>query len=917
VNFTPKLTKTLLLFLATTICINAQEWNLVWADEFDADGAVNNEKWFHQTQLPNGYSWYNNELQHYTDEIENSYVDNGTLKIVGIKEDYTDQGHTKSYTSARLNSKFAFKYGKVEVRAKLPYGQGTWPAIWTLGKNITEPGAYWFNQGYGTTSWPGCGEIDIMEHWGSNQNYVQSATHTPSSYGGTINHGGQYIPTVSSEFHTYGLIWTEEQLVFSVDDVIHYTYNPPIKDSDTWPFDTEQFLLLNLAIAPDITSNFQQSTLEIDYVRVYQGGEGGVGTSPIYGCMDENAINFTPNATTQNMDQYGNNLCTYASCNEVPYNGCMYSNAFAGWNENFNAQDCLNYGGTPCENNTANSVGCMDQNATNYNADATEQAYDQWNNILCTYSSCNDVPDDGCMYADAFAGWHQNFNAQDCINYGGTPCENVNQIIEGCTNVEATNYNPDATADDGSCSYDIENSITDIVFSIPFGGVIYNGSSYMNPTGSESWAGFANEDLSIYPFSFENGGTISFTANTNGGNAELFFRFEHNPYPDVDPNFSTSTITVSNNGEYTLNIPSQGANTFSTFLLYIVTQNIEVTLSNVTVISSGSDTSSGNIDGCTDITATNYNIEATNDDGTCQYPCNFDWDVNVTDQNHSLFVSGVWTDPNGVTLTDSSALGVFYQNDAGNFVCAGYTYNTGELLQISIMGNDATTNQIDGLSSGEPLILRIWDASNCQEYSVDYNFTSGPEVFSVNGITFIESVTATTISSDEQIIALPEGWSLFSTYVLPTESDMAAILAPMLNELIIAKDYTGSAYLPEWNFNGIGNLEIGQGYQIKTSAETNLAIVGLQIMPEDQPIIFESGWNIIGYLRTEQAPANLVLGELVSQGNLIIAKNSIGDAYLPEWDFNGIGFMKPGEGYQIKTYNAGSIQYISNDSVYE
>jgi hypothetical protein len=88
-------------------------------------------------------------------------------------------------------------------------------------------------------------------------------------------------------------------------------------------------------------------------------------------------------------------------------------------------------------------------------------------------------------------------------------------------------------------------------------------------------------------------------------------------------------------------------------------------------------------------------------------------------------------------------------------------------------------------------------------------------------------------------------------------------------------------------------------------------------MPEDQPIIFESGWNIIGYLRTEQAPANLVLGELVSQGNLIIAKNSIGDAYLPEWDFNGIGFMKPGEGYQIKTYNAGSIQYISNDSVYE
>ena len=129
----------LLFLLVITTFANAQNWNLIWADEFNTNGNVNQEKWFQQTQLPNGYSWYNNELQHYTDEIENSYVSNGTLKIVAIKENYTDQGHTKPYTSARLNSKFAFTYGKVEVRAKLPSGQGTWPAIWTLGKNISEP----------------------------------------------------------------------------------------------------------------------------------------------------------------------------------------------------------------------------------------------------------------------------------------------------------------------------------------------------------------------------------------------------------------------------------------------------------------------------------------------------------------------------------------------------------------------------------------------------------------------------------------------------------------------------------------------------------------------------------------------------------------------------------------------------------
>ncbi len=244
--------------------------NLVWSDEFDGDGAINSNKWFHQTQLPAGGNWYNGEVQHYTNRIENSYVSDGTLKIVAKKESFTDQGYTKQYTSARLNSKFAFTYGRVEVRAKLPTGVGTWPAIWMLGKNISEPGAYWQTEGYGTTGWPACGEIDIMEHWGNNQNYVQSAMHTPSSYGGTINHGGQTISTVSSQFHTYTLEWSPEKMVFSVDDIEHYTYNPTTKDSSTWPFDADQYMLLNIAIQPSIEASFVQSSMEIDYVRVYQ-----------------------------------------------------------------------------------------------------------------------------------------------------------------------------------------------------------------------------------------------------------------------------------------------------------------------------------------------------------------------------------------------------------------------------------------------------------------------------------------------------------------------------------------------------------------------------------------------------------------------------------------------------------------------
>lgn len=242
----------------------------IFYDEFDTDGPISADNWFHQTVLPDGGSWFNGEIQHYTDKQDNSYVSEGTLKIVAKKETYTDQGVTKEYTSARLNSKFAFTYGRVEIRAKLPQGGGTWPAIWMLGKNISENGAYWQTQGYGNTSWPQCGEIDIMEHWGDNQGYVQSALHTPSSFGGTVNHGGQAIPTVSSEFHVYSMDWTADKMVFAVDGVEHYTYQPSVKNSDTWPFNSDQYLLLNIAVEPDIDPALSEVVMEIDYIRVYQ-----------------------------------------------------------------------------------------------------------------------------------------------------------------------------------------------------------------------------------------------------------------------------------------------------------------------------------------------------------------------------------------------------------------------------------------------------------------------------------------------------------------------------------------------------------------------------------------------------------------------------------------------------------------------
>lgn len=274
---------------------------LVWADEFDENGAINAEKWFHQTQIPSGGSWYNGEIQHYTDRLGNTTITDGVLSLKAIKESFTDQGVTKNYTSARLNSKFAFTYGRMEVRAKLPSGVGTWPAIWLLGKNINEDGGFW-DEGFGTTPWPQCGEIDVMEHWGDNQNYVQSATHTPSSFGGTVNHGGQTVPTASDDFHVYTLDWFENKLVFSVDDVIHYTYKPSVRNADTWPFSAELYILLNVAILPEIATNITESAMDIDYVRIYQEEDKDDGSVLTSIDDSKDVIAIYPNPTSRYID---------------------------------------------------------------------------------------------------------------------------------------------------------------------------------------------------------------------------------------------------------------------------------------------------------------------------------------------------------------------------------------------------------------------------------------------------------------------------------------------------------------------------------------------------------------------------------------------------------------------------------------
>tara|TARA_R110002126_G_scaffold77796_3_gene193965 strand:+ start:29075 stop:30727 length:1653 start_codon:yes stop_codon:yes gene_type:complete len=259
---------------------------LVWSDEFD-NNILDTGKWHHQTiGIVNG-GWANGEVQHYTNSSENSFVVNDNLHIVAKRKTIMQNGVSRDFTSARLNSKYAFTYGRIDVKAKLPEGEGTFPAIWTLGKNISETGTFWETQGFGTTPWPDCGEIDIMEHGLHAKDVVSSALHTRSSFGGTVNTKTKMLSDVANTYYVFSMNWSPNQITFLIDNEVHYTYKKPANFTDVnsdgindgWPFDEPQFLLINFAMGgisgtPD--PNFTESSLLVDYVRIYQQSSANV-----------------------------------------------------------------------------------------------------------------------------------------------------------------------------------------------------------------------------------------------------------------------------------------------------------------------------------------------------------------------------------------------------------------------------------------------------------------------------------------------------------------------------------------------------------------------------------------------------------------------------------------------------------------
>ncbi len=249
----------------------SENWELLWLDEFN-DEELDLTKWNKLNWKP---GWVNNELQAYTDRDTNIFLENGHLVLQGNIEpgysgtDYVGNNYVSDYTSGRVNTddKFSTTYGRFDIKAKLPAGKGSWPAIWMLGESISSIG------------WPQCGEIDIMEHVGYDQGLVHGSIHTQdyNHMYGTQKSGSKYVDDVTDAFHVYSLEWSPFYLRYLIDnEPFFFVYNDSNGDFGKWPFNDPHYLILNLAIGGDwggvqgVSASAFPMKMYIDYVRVYK-----------------------------------------------------------------------------------------------------------------------------------------------------------------------------------------------------------------------------------------------------------------------------------------------------------------------------------------------------------------------------------------------------------------------------------------------------------------------------------------------------------------------------------------------------------------------------------------------------------------------------------------------------------------------
>ena len=574
------------------------------------------------------------------------------------------------------------------------------------------------------------------------------------------------------------------------------------------------------------------------------------------GCMEEWADNYDPLATTDDgscdrlgcMEEWADNYDPLAttddgSCDRL---GCMEE-----WADNYDPLATTDDG-------SCDRLGCMEEWADNYDPLATTDdgscdrlgCMEEWAD---NYDPLATTDDGSCDRLGCMEEWADNYDPLATTDDGS--CDRL-----GCMEEWADNYDPLATTDDGSCDRL---------------GCMEEWADNYDPLattddGSCDRLGCMEEWADNYdPL-----------ATTDDGSCDRLGCMEE--WADnYDPLATTDDGSCDRLG------------------------CMEEWADNYDPLATTDDGSCQYL-GCTSVLAVNYDSQANVDDGSCDYG---PWGpLEPTGTNHNIAIPTFATLTfDGEPINNGDWIGLFYLSDeTGELVNGGSVIWTGEGA-ANMVAWGAEAGMDNGFQEGEEFIWMIWDAETQEtlpavaEYDESMPNTN---LFANNGLSALTSLQA--VSDISQTINLTSGWSLWSTYVHPDESNISTVVEPIISSLDIVKDWEGNVYWPLFGINTIGDLTRGEGYQIKTTSAETLTITG-DLTPSNYEINLPNGWFIMGFLHTQNKDAGEMMAPIYD--DLIILKDYLGNVYWPMFGINTIGTMEPGKGYQIKTMNPFTYSY--------
>lgn len=587
----------------------------------------------------------------------------------------------------------------------------------------------------------------------------------------------------------------------------------------------------------------------------------------IPGCTDETAFNFE---VTANVDD--------GSCEEIVF-GCTNPDA-----DNFNSE-------ANTENGSCIISGCTNEDGLNYDETATVD------DGSCIVEGCTDP---------SASNFNPLANVEDnsCVAY-----------ILGCTDVDAFNYNPSANSEDGSCDY---TSFVIIQWQ-ETAGSNFNFWAIINNIPSPSYLSWNMGDGTTYnsfepEHFYESNGSyeVTVSANTVMG---AYFASATVEVTGVIAG-CTDLTAINYNAAAVIEdgscvVPIFGC-TDSTSINYEALANSDDGSCIVAVYGCTDETAlnynvDANVDdascidfvfGCMDSLALNYDAMVNTEDESCLYPVPTEpnWEIEVTSSNHTILIP-ITADLsiNDAPIEVGDYLGVFYLGQDDLPYCAGKIMFTGVTNTLTVYG--AEPGEFNGLQIGEEFIWKTWKLSANEERIAlaDYDVTMPNfDVFANDGISAITALSNTV----SQSIEIQEGWNLISTHIVPDDSNISDVFAPIVENLFLAKDELGNVFWPEYNLNNIGDHTVGKAYKVKSNATSSLEVRGALANPNEYPLTVNEGWSYLGYLRTKPADISIVMESI--DEDIMLMKDGVGNVYWPEYNVNTIGDMEPGDGYQIR-----------------